>query len=94
MDQLIVIDVSERMLTYARAQAKVHHVEGRVQFQLIDVLRPLAFPESAFDFVNERLGASYIRTWEWPHLLRNCFGMRGGNAAWPKSKIGEVFAQV
>ena len=28
------------------------------------------------------------------HALRNCFGMRGGNAAWPKSKIGEVFAQV
>jgi len=26
--------------------------------------------------------------------FRNCFGMRGGNAAWPKSKIGEVFAQV
>ena len=26
--------------------------------------------------------------------LRNCFGMRGGNAAWPKSKIGEVFTQV
>ena len=26
--------------------------------------------------------------------LRNCFGMRGGNAAWPKSKIGEVFVQV
>src|SRR6266496_2035216 len=26
--------------------------------------------------------------------LRNCFGMRGGHAAWPKSKIGEVFAQV
>jgi catechol 2,3-dioxygenase-like lactoylglutathione lyase family enzyme len=27
-------------------------------------------------------------------FLRNCFGMRGGHAAWPKSKIGEVFAQV
>jgi ubiquinone/menaquinone biosynthesis C-methylase UbiE len=69
MDHLIGVDVSERMLTYARAQAKVHQVEGRVQFQLMDVLRPLAFSESTFDLVNERLGASYIRTWEWPYLL-------------------------
>ena len=31
---------------------------------------------------------------ELENALRNCFGMRGGNAAWPKSKIGEVFVQV
>lgn len=69
MDQLIGVDGSERMLTYARTQAQAHHVEERVQFQLMDVLRSLAFPDSTFDLVNERLAASYVRTWEWPHLL-------------------------
>lgn len=66
---LVGVDVSERLLAYARAQAKTQQVEARVQFQLMDVLRPLGLAESGFDLVNERLGASYIRTWEWPHLL-------------------------
>jgi ubiquinone/menaquinone biosynthesis C-methylase UbiE len=33
------------------------------------VLRSLAFEDSTFDLANERLGASYIRTWEWSPLL-------------------------
>lgn len=66
---LVGVDVSERLLASAQAQARTHQVEARVQFQFMDVLRPLAFADSQFDLVNERLGASYIRTWEWPLLL-------------------------
>lgn len=69
MSKLIGVDVSERMVTYARAQAKAQQIDERVQFQVMDVLRLLDFPEKSFDLVNERLGASYIRTWEWPDLL-------------------------
>lgn len=67
--RLIGIDVSERMVAYASAQASAQQVDERVQFQTMDVLRLLDFPEGNFDLVNERLGASYIRTWEWPDLL-------------------------
>ncbi len=66
---LVGVDVSERVLAYARGQAEAHHVADRVEFRLMDVLQRLDFPDNAFDLVNERLGGSYLRTWDWPHLL-------------------------
>jgi SAM-dependent methyltransferase len=30
---------------------------------------PLEFPPDSFDLVNQRLGMSYLRTWDWPKLL-------------------------
>jgi ubiquinone/menaquinone biosynthesis C-methylase UbiE len=69
---LVGVDVNERLLTYAQAQAQTHQVEARVQFRHMDVLRPLELPDSQFDLVNERLGASYVRCWDWPVLLSEC----------------------
>jgi ubiquinone/menaquinone biosynthesis C-methylase UbiE len=69
MQRLVGIDVNERLLTYARAQAQAQQVGDRLEFQVMDVLHPLTFAENVFDLVNERMGASYVRTWEWPHLF-------------------------
>jgi len=35
----------------------------------MDALKPLHFENKSFDLVNMRLGVSFMRTWEWPHLL-------------------------
>lgn len=36
----------------------------------MDALRMLEFPRKYFDLVNQRLGMSYLRTWDWPGLLQ------------------------
>ena len=69
MKHLVGVDVSQRMIEYARAQAQSHHVEDRVEFRVMDALRMLEFPADSFDLVNQRLGVSYLRTWDWPKLL-------------------------
>src|SRR5262249_55624685 len=60
---------SSEMLEYARAQAQALHLDGRVQFQTMDALRVLEFPDASFDLVNQRFGASWLRTWEWTKIL-------------------------
>jgi ubiquinone/menaquinone biosynthesis C-methylase UbiE len=70
MSLLVGVDVSGRMVEYARAQAEEQQVSDRVQFRVMDALRMLEFPTDYFDLVNQRTGASYLRTWDWPKLLQ------------------------
>ncbi len=71
MSVLVGVDVNSQMLEYARTQATAQGVGDRVQFQAMDALLMLEVPASYFDLVNQRLGISYLRTWDWPKLLRN-----------------------
>lgn len=66
MSTLMGIDISGKMLEYARTQAEVQQVSDRVQFQVMDALSLLEFPDRFFDLVNQRFGSSYLRTWDWP----------------------------
>lgn len=67
--RLVGVDVSQKMITYARDQVKAQHLEDRVEFYVMDALRRLEFPANSFDLLNQRLGVSYLRTWDWPKLL-------------------------
>lgn len=67
---VIGVDISLRMVEYARAQAETAGVSDQVEFQVMDALFILAFPSSFFDLVNMRLGGSFMRTWDWPKLLQ------------------------
>jgi ubiquinone/menaquinone biosynthesis C-methylase UbiE len=67
---LIGVDISHLMVMYASAQAIVYGMQDRVTFQSMDALRMLEFPASFFDLVNQRLGMSYLRVWDWPKLLQ------------------------
>jgi ubiquinone/menaquinone biosynthesis C-methylase UbiE len=58
------------MMAYARTQAKSQGLDDRVEFKTMDALRILEFPPSSFDLVNQRLGFSWLRTWEWAKLLQ------------------------
>jgi len=66
---LVGIDINQRMIRYARAQAATHHVDDRIEFHVMDALHPLAFPDASFDLVNLRFAISFVRTWDWPRLL-------------------------
>lgn len=69
IQQLIGVDASRKMVEYARAQAEEQGVSDRVQFQVMDALLVLEFPDAFFDLVNQRFCFSFLRTWEWPKLL-------------------------
>jgi ubiquinone/menaquinone biosynthesis C-methylase UbiE len=64
------VDVSGKLLKYAQQQAAIHQVDDRVQFQVMDALQKLEFSSDSFDLVNQRLGMSYLRTWDWQKLLK------------------------
>jgi ubiquinone/menaquinone biosynthesis C-methylase UbiE len=66
---LVGVDISERIIKYAHGQAKAAQVDDRVDFQIGDALRLSKLPASSFDLVHQRLGMSFLRTWEWPKLL-------------------------
>lgn len=67
---LIGVDISSKMIKYAREQAELQQVDQRVEFHVMDALRMLEFPNNFFDLVNQRLGMSYLRTFDWPKLLQ------------------------
>jgi ubiquinone/menaquinone biosynthesis C-methylase UbiE len=69
MKLLVGVDISSKMLDYARAQAAAQGVSDRVQFAVMDALRMLEFPTGYFDLVNQRFAVSFLRTWDWPKLL-------------------------
>jgi ubiquinone/menaquinone biosynthesis C-methylase UbiE len=69
IERLVGVDISKRMIDFARQQAKEHQVEDRVEFQVMDALHKLHFPDNSFHLVNHRLGMGWLRTWEWPRLL-------------------------
>jgi ubiquinone/menaquinone biosynthesis C-methylase UbiE len=66
---LIGVDISQRMVNYARSQAQERQVADRVEFHVMDALLSLEFPNNFFDLVNLRMGMSYLRTWDWPKML-------------------------
>src|SRR5262249_3363051 len=43
------------------------------RFQTADALQALPFSNDFFDLVNQRLGFSWLRTWEWPKILREYY---------------------
>lgn len=68
--QLIGMDVSTPMVTFAQARANDSGVGERVTFQTGDALRLLEFPDNYFNLVNQRFAMSFLRKWDWPKILR------------------------
>lgn len=67
---LVGIDINPHMLALAQEQAKIQQVAERITFQRMDALQSLAIPDQSFDLVNLRFASSFVRSWEWPRLLR------------------------
>jgi ubiquinone/menaquinone biosynthesis C-methylase UbiE len=69
LSQLVGVDISGKMIEYARSQALAQGVGDRVEFRVMDALGRLEFSNHSFDLVNLRFGTSYLRTWDWSPLL-------------------------
>ena len=72
MSLLVGVDISDRMLNHARAQAKALQVDDHVEFHNMNALRPLNFPDEHFDLINQRFATGWLRTSDWPQLLQEC----------------------
>ncbi len=65
------IDISQRMIAYAQGQAKVQGLDN-AQFQLMNALDPLKFPDASFDLINARLILAFMLPSVWPQFLLEC----------------------
>lgn len=64
------LDISQSMIAYANAQARVQGLDNAC-FQVGDLLQPLDFPDTFFDLVNTRLIA-FLPTGAWSGLMQEC----------------------
>lgn len=69
--EVMGVDISEAMISYARAQARVQGLDNAI-FQKMDIREPLAFPDNSFDFVNARLLFAVLSPGDWPGLVAEC----------------------
>ena len=69
--ELIGVDISKTMIEYARAFARVQHLDNAL-FLVMDVLKPLDFEDDSFDMVNARFLTGFMSPGDWPVLLQEC----------------------
>ncbi len=72
MKKVMGIDLGIRILMYARAQALIYGLPN-VRYRLMDVLKPLDFPDAAFDLANARFLCAFMPPEAWPKLLKECY---------------------
>jgi ubiquinone/menaquinone biosynthesis C-methylase UbiE len=65
------IDISQRMIEYARAYAKGRGLEN-ARFRTMDATKPLDFPDETFDMINIRSVFGFMAPATWPKLLSEC----------------------
>ena len=85
--QVTGIDISKTTIEYARTQAKVQWLDN-VTFEVMDVLKPLNFPNDSFDVVNARFLVGFVPKASWPLLLQECKRVLrpGGTLCWTESE--------
>ncbi|MBV9019949.1 MAG: class I SAM-dependent methyltransferase [Chloroflexi bacterium] len=69
--EAVGIDISVSMINFARAQAKVQHLDN-ASFEVGDATKPLAFADGTFDLINARLIMGFMRPEDWPRLMQEC----------------------
>ena len=69
--QIVGVDSSASNISYAQSQARAHGLDN-ARFQVMDILKPLDFPDNSFDLVNARLLFSFMPKHAWVPLLKEC----------------------
>jgi ubiquinone/menaquinone biosynthesis C-methylase UbiE len=70
--EIVGIDISSRMLDYARSCAESMQLTN-VSFQVLDARQPLPFHNHSFDYINLSFATSYLIPSIWPVLLQECY---------------------
>ena len=69
--QVVGMDISRKMTSYARAQAQSQGLDN-ARFLVMNALQPLDFPAKSFDLVNARLMGAFMPRDAWPSVLQEC----------------------
>ena len=67
--EAVGVDISERMIAYANAQARAQNLSN-ASFQVMNALKPLDFPAASFDLVNTRLIVAFMLPETWPIFVQ------------------------
>ncbi len=65
------VDISRPMVNYANARARTQQLPN-ASFGVMDLTKPLEFPDASFDLVNARLLFAVLKRDAWPVFLREC----------------------
>lgn len=68
---VVGVDISQTMITYARARAKSQRLRN-ASFQSMNILKPFTFPDQSFDMVNARFLVGVLSPGDWPMLISEC----------------------
>ena len=66
--EVVGLDVSQAMIDYANAQARVQGLEN-ASFQVMNLLKPLEFPDNSFHLSNVRF-VNFLPAAMWPQFVR------------------------
>src|SRR5579875_1408856 len=70
--EIVGFDISETMIRYAFAQARVHGLTN-VSFEVMDARQPLAFQDASFDLINARWIFAFMDQASWRSLIAECW---------------------
>src|SRR5579864_4686349 len=70
IEKLIGVDSSRKLLDSVCSQHQNQLTDDRIEFRVMNALTSLDFRPAFFDLVNQRLGGSWICTWEWEKILK------------------------
>lgn len=65
------VDISKIMIDYANARARSQNLTN-ASFGIMDVTKPLDFPDGSFDLVNARFLFSTLSQEQWPPFIAEC----------------------
>ena len=71
MAQVVGVDISVNNISYAQSQARVQGLDN-ARFQVMNILKPLDFPDNSFDLVNARLLFAFMPRHAWIPLVKEC----------------------
>jgi ubiquinone/menaquinone biosynthesis C-methylase UbiE len=65
------VDISAIMIAYAQARTRTQKLSNAI-FDVMDITKPLDFPDSSFDMVNARLLTGVLKRETWSSLIAEC----------------------
>ncbi len=68
---VVGVDISQTMITYAKARAKAQGLKN-ARFQTMSILKPFTFPDQSFDMVNVRFLVGVLSPKDWPGMIQEC----------------------
>jgi ubiquinone/menaquinone biosynthesis C-methylase UbiE len=69
--EFVGVDISKIMITYAQARAAAQQLMN-ASFGIMDVTKPLDFPDASFDLVNARFLVGVLHKNEWEPFITEC----------------------